>query len=82
MKVDYKNDIESVLLSEEKLKEIVTSLGKQISDDYRDSGRKLLLVSVLKGIYGRPYARHRYSVLYRLYVGIELWLGYFNKRRS
>ena len=42
MKVDYKNDIESVLLSEEKLKEIVTSLGKQISDDYRDSGRKLL----------------------------------------
>ena len=48
MKVDYKNDIESVLLSEEKLKEIVTSLGKQISDDYRDSGRKLLLVSVLK----------------------------------
>ena len=49
MKVDYKNDIESVLLSEEKLKEIVTSLGKQISDDYRDSGRKLLLVSVLKG---------------------------------
>ena len=37
MKVDYKNDIESVLLSEEKLKEIVTSLGKQISDDYRDS---------------------------------------------
>ena len=46
MKVDYKNDIESVLLSEEKLKEIVKSLGKQISDDYRDSGRKLLLVSV------------------------------------
>lgn len=85
MKVDYKNDIESVLLSEEKLKEIVTSLGKQISDDYRDSGRKLLLVSVLKGsvvFMGRPYARHRYSVLYRLYVGIELWLGYFNKRRS
>ena len=33
MKVDYKNDIESVLLSEEKLKEIVTSLGKQIRDD-------------------------------------------------
>ena len=32
MKVDYKNDIESVLLSEEKLKEIVTSLGKQIRD--------------------------------------------------
>ena len=30
MKVDYKNDIESVLLSEEKLKEIVASLGKQI----------------------------------------------------
>ena len=48
MKVDYKNDIETVLLSEEKLKEIVTSLGKQISDDYRDSGRNLLLVSVLK----------------------------------
>jgi hypoxanthine phosphoribosyltransferase len=42
-----KNDIESVLLSEERLAEIVQSLGKQVSEDYR--GKNLLMVSVLKG---------------------------------
>lgn len=41
------NDIKSVLYSEDFLHSTVTSLGKQISDDYR--GRNLLLVSVLKG---------------------------------
>ncbi len=41
------NDIKKVLYSEEDLKEIVTSLGAQISEDYKD--RNLLLVSVLKG---------------------------------
>ena len=33
MKADYKNDIESVLLSEEKLKEIVRWVGKEIRED-------------------------------------------------
>ncbi len=39
--------IEKVLFSEEKIAEIVQSLGRRISEDYRD--KKLLLVSVLKG---------------------------------
>lgn len=41
------NDIEKVYYSEEKLREIVVRLGKQISEDYKD--KNLLLVSVLKG---------------------------------
>lgn len=41
------NDIKSVLFSEEKIKEMVSGLGKQISEDYKD--KNLLLVSVLKG---------------------------------
>lgn len=43
----YKDEIASVLVSEEEIKEICTRLGKQISEDYKD--KKLLLVSVLKG---------------------------------
>lgn len=41
------NDIEKVLLSEEQLKEIVQRLGAEITNDYK--GKKLVLVSVLKG---------------------------------
>ena len=41
------NDIEEVLLSEEELDSITTRLGQQISKDYE--GKKLILVSVLKG---------------------------------
>lgn len=41
------NDLSCVLLDEGKIKEIVSKLGKQITEDYR--GKKLLLVSVLKG---------------------------------
>jgi len=40
-------DICRVLISEEQLKEKVTELGAQISKDY--NGKKLLLVSILKG---------------------------------
>ncbi len=43
---DYK-DVEKILISEEEIKEICKRLGKQISEDYQ--GKKLLLVSVLKG---------------------------------
>lgn len=42
-----KNDIETVLISEEKLASITKRLGEQISRDY--FGKNLLLVSVLKG---------------------------------
>lgn len=40
-------DIKSVLVSQEEIKEICKRLGAQISKDYE--GKKLLLVSVLKG---------------------------------
>ncbi len=40
-------DVKSVLISEEELKEICKKLGEQISKDYE--GKNLLLVSVLKG---------------------------------
>ncbi len=41
------NDIKEVLLTEEQISEKVKELGAQISKDY--AGKKLLLVSVLKG---------------------------------
>lgn len=41
------HDIETVLFSEEKLHRVVSELGAQISEDYKE--RKLLLVSILKG---------------------------------
>ena len=40
-------DIERVLLSEEQIHGIVSRLGRQISEDYKD--KKRLMVSVLKG---------------------------------
>ena len=40
-------DVSKVLVTEEEIREICSRLGKQISEDY--SGKKLLLVSVLKG---------------------------------
>lgn len=40
-------DIEKVLISEEKIKKIVSDLGARISEDYKD--KNLLMVSVLKG---------------------------------
>lgn len=42
-----RNDIEEVLISQEEIKQICKRLGEQISKDY--DGKKLLLVSVLKG---------------------------------
>ena len=41
------NDAERILISEDELRSIVSRLGAQITDDYK--GKKLLLVSVLKG---------------------------------
>ncbi len=43
----YKDDLAGVLVSEEEIKEICKRLGEEISGDYK--GKKLLLVSVLKG---------------------------------
>ena len=45
--MSFKKDIEKVLVTEEEIKGICKRLGEQISRDYE--GKKLLLVSVLKG---------------------------------
>lgn len=43
------NDIERVLVSEEQIEEITTRIAKQITEDYKDSAKKLVLVCILKG---------------------------------
>ena len=42
-------DCERILIDEDELKKICKRLGKQISDDFRDSDKKLLIVCILKG---------------------------------
>lgn len=46
---DMSADVERILLSETQLKSIVARIGRQITEDYRDSAHPLILVSVLKG---------------------------------
>ena len=46
---DLRNDVESVLISEEQLEAIVARIAAQIDRDYRDSDKKLVLVCILKG---------------------------------
>lgn len=41
------NELKSILLTEEEIKEIVKRLGREITEDYKD--KNLLVVSVLKG---------------------------------
>ena len=41
------NDVSKILISEKEIQEKIQELGAQISEDYK--GKKLLLVSVLKG---------------------------------
>lgn len=46
---DFQKDIESVLADEAKLSEICDRLAAQITKDYENSGRDLVLITVLKG---------------------------------
>ena len=42
-------DIESILVSSEEIDEIVTRIAEQINKDYANSGKKLVLICILKG---------------------------------
>ena len=43
------NDIESILVSEEEIDELCSRIAEQINQDYKDSGKKLVLICILKG---------------------------------
>ena len=45
--MSIRDDVERILVSEDELRDICRRLGEQISKDY--AGKRLLLVSVLKG---------------------------------
>lgn len=47
--MNIEKDIKSVLVSEKELDEITTRLAKEITNDYKDSPRKLLILTILKG---------------------------------
>lgn len=42
-------DIEKILVDEKEIDEITTRIARQIDEDYADSGKKLLLLCILKG---------------------------------
>ena len=42
-------DIERILVSEEQIDEITTRIASQISEDYKNSSKKLVLICILKG---------------------------------
>lgn len=44
-----KEDIESILVSEEELSQICDKISAQITEDYKNSDKKLVLVCILKG---------------------------------
>ncbi|MBQ8141485.1 MAG: hypoxanthine phosphoribosyltransferase [Clostridia bacterium] len=43
------NDIESVLVDEKQIDNITTEIAEQITKDYANSGKKLVLICILKG---------------------------------
>ena len=47
--MNIEKDIKSVLVSEKELDEITTRLAKEITNDYKNSPRKLLILTILKG---------------------------------
>ena len=49
MSKNLNDDIKSVLVSEQQLDELTTRLASEIYEEYKDSGRNLLLVCILKG---------------------------------
>ncbi|MBQ9415735.1 MAG: hypoxanthine phosphoribosyltransferase [Clostridia bacterium] len=49
MKHNENEDISSILVSEEQIQQITDRLAKQISEDYRDDERQVVLLIILKG---------------------------------
>ena len=47
--MDYTNDIDHVLVSEEEINMAVTRIAYEIEQDYKNSDKKLLLIGILKG---------------------------------
>ena len=47
--MNIEKDVESILVSEQELDSITTRLAEEITRDYKDSPRKLLILSILKG---------------------------------
>lgn len=43
------NDVKEILFSKDEIDSMVREIGKQISDDYRDKEKDLMLICVLKG---------------------------------
>lgn len=44
-----RNDLESILVSEEEINEICSSIANRINEDYKNSENKLVLICILKG---------------------------------
>ena len=47
--MNIEKDVESILVTEEELDRITTRLAAEITEDYKDSPRKLLILCILKG---------------------------------
>ena len=42
-------DVERILVSEDEIREIITSLGAKITEDYKSSSKQLIVIVILKG---------------------------------
>ena len=47
--MNIEKDVERILVSAEELDRVTTRLAKEITEDYKNSDRKLLILSILKG---------------------------------
>ena len=47
--MNIEHDVESVLVTEEELERVTTRLANEITADYKDSPRKLVILTILKG---------------------------------
>ena len=47
--MNIEKDIQSILVSEEEIEKITTRLAKEITEDYKNSPKKLVILTILKG---------------------------------